>query len=81
MLLTGIYDFNNPSNRVGQLKAHPVIIGEGACPGLSCIILPGVAIGEGAVVGAGAVVVNEVLAQTLVAGVPTVFIRELLREE
>lgn len=44
--------------------------------GANCVILPGVSIGEGAVVAAGSVVTKAVPAYTIVAGVPAKVIRE-----
>lgn len=41
------------------------------------VVLPGVTIGENAVVGAGAVVSRDVAADTVVAGVPAKVIRTL----
>jgi maltose O-acetyltransferase len=81
MLLTGTHAFDNPHNRVGRLEARPLTICDGAWLGARCMILPGVTVGEGAVVGAGAVVRENVPAHTLVAGVPAVVIRELPREQ
>lgn len=77
MLLTGTHDTHNPQNRVGQMKARPVTICDGAWLGARCLILPGVTVGEGAVVGAGAVVTKNVPAHTMVAGVPATVIRRL----
>lgn len=45
-----------------------MIIGSRAWIGYRAIILPGIKIGEGAVVGAGAVVTKDVLPFTIVAG-------------
>lgn len=57
----------------------PVRIGRYAWLGSHCIVLPGVTIGEGAVVAAGAVVTRDVAPYTLVAGVPARFVRERQR--
>jgi acetyltransferase-like isoleucine patch superfamily enzyme len=48
----------------------PVVIKDGSDLGVGAIILPGVRIGQGAQVGAGAVVVSDVDDYTVVAGVP-----------
>ena len=56
---------------------QPVIIGENVWIGNRAIILPGVTIGEGAVVGTGSVVTRDVPARTVVAGNPARVIREL----
>tara|TARA_R110001592_G_scaffold63566_2_gene194751 strand:+ start:3897 stop:4412 length:516 start_codon:yes stop_codon:yes gene_type:complete len=51
-------------------KKAPVIIGADVWIGANCIILPGITIGEGAIVAAGSVVTKNVTAFTYVAGVP-----------
>jgi len=53
----------------GHAKS-PVNIGDDVWIGAQCIILPGVSIGEGAVIAAGSVVTKDVPAFTYVAGVP-----------
>lgn len=53
----------------------PVTIRRGAYIGAGALILPGVEIGECAVVGAGAVVTKDVPARTIVVGVPARFLR------
>jgi maltose O-acetyltransferase len=47
-----------------------IIIGDDAWLGTGCIVLPGVRIGNGAVVGAGAVVTRDVPDYAVVAGIP-----------
>lgn len=49
--------------------------------GFNSIILKGVTIGEGAIVGAGAVVTKSVPAWTIVAGNPAIVIREIPENE
>jgi maltose O-acetyltransferase len=51
-------------------RGGPVTIGDHAWIGFRAIVLPGVSIGEGAVVGAGAVVSRDVPPFTIVAGNP-----------
>lgn len=81
MILTGSHDMGHPKNRVGRMVPRPVVIGDGVWLGARCTILPGVNIGEGAVVGAGALVTQDVLPHTLVAGVPAKWIRDLPKDE
>jgi acetyltransferase-like isoleucine patch superfamily enzyme len=58
-------------------RSAPVHIGSEVWIGRNALILPGVQIGEGAVVAAGAIVSHDVPPRTLVAGVPARPIREL----
>jgi acetyltransferase-like isoleucine patch superfamily enzyme len=63
------------------IKRAPVMIGDKAWIGFNAIILPGVTVGEGAVVGAGSVVTKDVPPYTIVAGNPARIIREIPIEE
>ena len=58
------------SSRIIELTTHPIHIGENAWVAGWSIILPGVTIGEGAVVGAGSVVTKDVEPWSVVAGNP-----------
>lgn len=53
----------------------PVVIGDNVWLGERACILPGVHIGDGAVAAANAVVIHEVPAKVLAAGVPTKVIK------
>ena len=57
-------------------KGGDVIIGNKVWIAYRAIILPGVTIGEGAVVGAGALVTKDVEPYTIVAGNPARFIKK-----
>ncbi|WP_316826381.1 acyltransferase [Pedobacter miscanthi] len=57
--------------------AKKIAIGNNVWIGAKSIILPGVIIGDNAVIAAGAVVNKDVEANTLVAGVPAKFIKKL----
>jgi len=57
--------------------AKPIRIGKNVWIGFDSIVLPGVTIGDGAIVGARSVVVEDVEAYTVVAGNPARFIRRL----
>ena len=76
-LITGAHPIGPSENRVGPLDPQPITIFDGAWIGANAMILPGVTIGQGAVVAAGAVVTKDVAANTLVAGVPAVLKRAL----
>lgn len=58
----------------------PVVVGDYAYIGSRAMILPGVTVGEGAVVAAGAVVTKDVAPYTLVGGVPARYIRDRNRD-
>jgi acetyltransferase-like isoleucine patch superfamily enzyme len=64
-----------------ELPARPLRIGRNVWIGFGACVLPGVTIGEGAVVGAQAVVTEDVPARSLVAGNPARVIRSLDAED
>jgi acetyltransferase-like isoleucine patch superfamily enzyme len=64
-------------DRLQRPEPSPVQICEGAWIGNRSLILPGVTIGQGAVVGAGSVVTRDVPPRSVVAGNPATLIREL----
>ncbi len=76
-LVTGGHEIGDHHNRAGEHAARPITIGDGAWIGARATILPGVRIGAGAVVAAGALVTSDVPEDGLVAGVPARFIRTL----
>lgn len=61
-------------------RAHPVTLGDYAWVGMRALILPGVEVGEGAVIGAGAVVTRSVKPWAVVAGNPAREIGERPRD-
>ena len=54
----------------GELDFAPVVLEDGCDIGVSAVILPGVTIGRGAQIGAGAVVTASIPAGAVAAGVP-----------
>jgi acetyltransferase-like isoleucine patch superfamily enzyme len=77
MLITGGHEIGKPTYRLGPLSPQPILIEEGVWLGARCTILPGITIGRGAVVAAGAVVTKDVAPNTLVGGTPAKLIRDL----
>ena len=58
-----------------DLVIKPVRVGKWADIGVNAVLLPGVTVGEGAIVGAGAVVTQDVPDYAVVAGVPAKLLR------
>lgn len=69
-------DAANESEFFEWRREHKVHIGNDTWLGHGCIILPGVTVGDGAVIGAGAVVSKDVAPYQIVGGVPAKLIRE-----
>ena len=63
------------------LHPAPIVIGDRVWIGSNATVLPGVTIGDGAIVAAGAVVTKDVAPNTVVAGVPARLLRPLTEEE
>lgn len=66
------HEYNSDSRAAwkGQLQCAPVVIEDGAWIGSGVTILPGITIGERAVVAAGAVVTKNIPPHTIWGGVP-----------
>lgn len=66
-------------DRYNDLGYHklPVVLKKGCVVGMSSIIMPGVTIGEGAIIGAGSLVVKDVPAWTIAVGNPAKVVKEL----
>lgn len=77
MILTSTHELDFPAHRAGKLVLNPVQVGNGAWLRSRCVLLPGVKIGEGAVVEVGAVVNKDVEPHTRVAGIPAVKVETL----
>ena len=77
VFLTTSHDLGACDRRAGTIYRLPITVGEGAWIGARCTILPGIDIGAGAVIAAGAVVTHNVPPHTLMGGVPAKPIRAL----
>lgn len=67
LLLTLEHDLNAPAF---DWRGAPVVIGDRVFLGARSTVLPGVTVGDGAVVAAGAVVTRDIESFTIVGGVP-----------
>lgn len=76
-LITTNHEIGPPSQRCGLWDSAPIVIEDGVWIAAQVTILPGVRIGRGAVIAAGAVVTKDVPPNTLVGGVPAKVIRQL----
>ncbi len=71
MILTVNHDLED----LQIIQCKPVTIKKGAWIGANVTILPGVTVGEGAVIGSASVVTKDVEPKTVVAGNPAKFIK------
>ncbi len=73
VLICGVnhgYAIRGVPMRDQPVEAAPILIGQDVWIGMGAIILPGVTLGDGSIVGAGAVVTSDVPSGTVVSGVP-----------
>lgn len=70
-----------PIKDQGGLPPRPIVVERGAWIGIRAIVLPGVHVGEGAIIGAGAVVSRDVPSFSIVAGNPARVVRHRRPEE
>lgn len=67
----------DPANR-RPLDLQKIVIKKNAWIGAGAIILPGVTVGENAIVAAGAVVNKDVADNTIVGGIPAQYIKNCI---
>jgi maltose O-acetyltransferase len=77
MILTSTHRMGPAERRAGPLVTRPVTLESGCWIGARAVILPGVTVGAGSVVAAGAVVTKDVPAGVMVGGVPASTLRAL----
>lgn len=70
LFVTADHEVGDAGRRAGAVKAAPIVVEEGAWIGCQCVIMPGVTIGRGSIVAAGALVRKDVPPNAMVAGVP-----------
>jgi acetyltransferase-like isoleucine patch superfamily enzyme len=76
-VLTTTHDLGPHEQRCQGTRSQAVSVGDGTWVGTRVLILPGVHIGAGCVVAAGAVVTESVPDDTMVGGVPARVLRSL----
>lgn len=77
MFVTNTHELGDDQRRAGASKTAPIQVGDGCWIGARAVILPGVAIGSGTIIAAGAIVSQDCEAHSLYAGVPARKIRDL----
>jgi maltose O-acetyltransferase len=77
LISTATHPLEPQKRNKGIETAHAITIGNSVWIGMGAKILPGVTIGDNAVIAAGAVVNKSVAANTVVAGVPARLIKQL----
>lgn len=69
------HDVNTPMVLSGETETKKVIIERDVWIGINAVILPGVTIGEGAIIGANSLVNKNVESYSIIGGVPARLIR------
>lgn len=75
--ITGTHEIGDQYRRAGKGLGRDIIIGDGCWIGARVTIIGGVSISKGTIIGAGAVVCDDVQENSLYAGVPARLIRTL----
>lgn len=60
-----------------RYSIKPIVLKKGCLIGMESFVLPGVTVGEGAIVGAGSLVVKDIPAWTVATGRPAKVVREI----
>ncbi|MEW6908534.1 sugar O-acetyltransferase [Trueperella pyogenes] len=76
-LLTAEHPLQATVRREGWESGRPIVLGDNVWLGAGVMVAPGVTIGENTVVGAGSVVVRDLPANVVAAGVPARVLRGL----
>ena len=83
VIYTSGHDFSRtdiPIMEQGSTEVEPVVIGSDCWIGRRAMIMPGVHIGDGCVIGAGAVVTKDIPPYSVAAGVPARVLKSRLPE-
>lgn len=74
------YFIGDDYNKLGY-EIKPIVLKKGCLIGMESFILPGVTVGEGAIVGAGSLVTKDVPAWTVATGRPAKVVKEIPKRE
>ncbi|NER99361.1 MAG: acyltransferase [Symploca sp. SIO1B1] len=75
--ITTEHKIQDSARRAGPVYGRPILVEDGAWIGANSTILPGITIGKGAIIAAGAVVTKDVPSNVVVGGVPAKTIKGL----
>ena len=77
LFCTATHEVGAENQRAGALLFLPIRVGDGCWIGVRATILPGVTIGEGCIIAAGAIVAKDCAPNGLYGGVPARRLRDL----
>ncbi len=77
-IYTATHPINIKERMSGKEMAYPITIGDNVWIGGSCIILPGITIGNNSVIGAGSVVTKNIPNNVVAVGNPCRVIKQIL---
>ncbi|MGX7724537.1 DapH/DapD/GlmU-related protein [Rhodococcus sp. 5G237] len=75
--VTSSHEVGSATRRAGDAVSRPIVVKNGVWIGACAVILPGVTIGEGAIIAAGAVVSSDCKANTVYGGIPAKAIKNI----
>lgn len=75
--VTGTHALGDHDRRAGEGYCKPIVVGNGCWIGINSTVLSNVTVGDGTVIGAGALVNKSVPADVMVAGVPAKIVKNL----
>lgn len=74
---TGTHKVGGPERRAGEGYCQPIHVGNGCWLGIRAVLLAGVSIGDGNIIGAGAVLTRSTEANALYAGSPAKKVKDI----
>lgn len=78
---TALHPLDPEQRATGAEAAYPIVVGNNVWFGGGVKVLPGVTIGDNAVIGAGSVVTRDIPANCLAVGNPCRVVRQLTKED